>query len=154
MTSTCAARCFGFEKNIMTETVAIIGTGLIGRSWSLLFARAGYAVQVWDVNPGVLVRFNDDMATLCDNLVAERLLLDRDGTLARIRTCSTLEEAVSGVSFVPENGPEKLEVKRFSLNLTQSRPLKRSSLRRPLPLSHRALPKGLLTGAAALSAIR
>jgi 3-hydroxyacyl-CoA dehydrogenase len=52
------------------------------------------------------------MATLCDTLVVERLLQDRDGTLARIRTSPTLEEAVSGVSFVQENGPEKVEVKQ------------------------------------------
>jgi len=96
----------------MTDTVAIIGAGLIGRSWSVLFARAGFTVQVWDADPGVLARFNDDMATLCDTLVAERLLQDRDGTLARIRTSPTLEEAVSGVSFVQENGPEKVEVKQ------------------------------------------
>ncbi|WP_417722701.1 3-hydroxyacyl-CoA dehydrogenase [Salipiger sp.] len=96
----------------MSDTVAIIGAGLIGRSWSALFARAGYRVQVWDADPGVLDRFGADMAKLCDTLVAERLLEDRDATLARIRTAATLEEAVSGVVFVQENGPEKIEVKR------------------------------------------
>ena len=96
----------------MTEKVAIIGAGLIGRSWSALFARAGYAVQVWDADAGVLERFEDDMATLCDTLAAEKLLDDRDGTLARISTFPTLELAVSGVIFVQENGPEKIEVKQ------------------------------------------
>ena len=95
----------------MTETIAIIGAGLIGRSWSVLFARAGYDVQVWDVDPAVLERFPRDLATLCDTLQAEDLLEDRAGTLARVRTCPTLEEAVSGVSFVQENGPERIEVK-------------------------------------------
>lgn len=96
----------------MNETVAIIGAGLIGRSWSVLFARAGYAVQVWDADANVLERFAEDMATLCDTLVAEKLLEDRDGTLARIRTCATLEAAVAGVVFVQENGPEKIDVKQ------------------------------------------
>ncbi|MDD9729366.1 3-hydroxyacyl-CoA dehydrogenase [Mameliella sp. AT18] len=95
----------------MTETIAIIGAGLIGRSWSVLFARAGYDVQVWDVDPAVLERFPRDLATFCDTLQAEELLEDRAGTLARVRTCPTLEEAVSGVSFVQENGPERIEVK-------------------------------------------
>lgn len=95
----------------MTETVAIIGAGLIGRAWSALFARAGYEVQVWDAVPGVLDRFRADMAVLCDTMHAEGLLKDRDATLARIRTCSTLEEASAGVVFVQENGPEKVEVK-------------------------------------------
>lgn len=96
----------------MTETVAIIGAGLIGRAWSALFARAGYKVQVWDADPGVLDRYGDDMATLCDTMLAEGLLEDRDGTLARIRTCPTLEEATADVVFVQENGPEKIEVKK------------------------------------------
>lgn len=95
----------------MTETVAIIGAGLIGRAWSALFARAGHNVQVWDADAAVLDRFAADMAVLCDTLLAEDLLQDRDGTLTRIRTCPTLEEAVAGVTFVQENGPEKIEVK-------------------------------------------
>ncbi len=113
MTSTCAARCSGYEEKIvMTEKVAIIGAGLIGRSWSALFARAGYEVQVWDADPSVLERYAEDMATLCDTLVTEKLLDDSDSTLARIRTFPTLEEAVTGVVFVQENGPEKVEVKQ------------------------------------------
>ncbi|WP_212525698.1 3-hydroxyacyl-CoA dehydrogenase [Actibacterium sp. MT2.3-13A] len=96
----------------MTDTVAIIGAGLIGRSWSALFARAGYQVQVWDADPGVLDRFAGDIATLCDTLVAEKLLTDRNGTLARIRTCPTLEEAAAGASFVQENAPERIEFKQ------------------------------------------
>ncbi|SMX46989.1 3-hydroxyacyl-CoA dehydrogenase [Maliponia aquimaris] len=95
----------------MTETVAIIGAGLIGRAWSALFARAGYEVQVWDADPGVLDRFKADMTKLCDTMQAEGLLEDREGALARIRTCPTLQEAVGGAIFVQENGPEKVEVK-------------------------------------------
>lgn len=95
----------------MTETVAIVGAGLIGRAWSALFARAGYQVQVWDADAGVLDRFKGDMAVLCETMQAEGLLQDRDATLDRIRTCPTLEEAVTGVVFVQENGPEKIEVK-------------------------------------------
>lgn len=95
----------------MTETIAIIGAGLIGRAWSALFARAGYRVQVWDANTGVLERFTNDMARLCDTMQVEGLLEDRDGALARIRICTTLEKAVDGVIFVQENGPERVEVK-------------------------------------------
>lgn len=96
----------------MTETVAIVGAGLIGRSWAALFARAGLTVRVWDASPDVLTRFGAEVAALCDTLTAEGLLDDRGGTLARISTCTTLDEAVDGAGFVQENGPEQLEVKQ------------------------------------------
>jgi 3-hydroxyacyl-CoA dehydrogenase len=32
----------------MWENVAIIGAGLIGRSWAIVFARAGHRVAIWD----------------------------------------------------------------------------------------------------------
>jgi L-gulonate 3-dehydrogenase len=35
----------------MAGTVAIVGSGLIGRAWSIAFARAGCAVRPWIV-PG------------------------------------------------------------------------------------------------------
>ena len=30
------------------STVAIIGTGFIGRAWAITFARAGHDVALWD----------------------------------------------------------------------------------------------------------
>ena len=34
------------------EKVAIIGTGLIGRAWAMVFARAGHTVKLYDSAPG------------------------------------------------------------------------------------------------------
>ena len=31
--------------------VAVIGAGLIGRSWAIVFARAGFSVNLWDPFP-------------------------------------------------------------------------------------------------------
>ena len=33
------------------EKIAIIGTGLIGRAWAMVFARAGHSVRIWDNQP-------------------------------------------------------------------------------------------------------
>ncbi|MBL3586643.1 3-hydroxyacyl-CoA dehydrogenase [Rhodovulum sulfidophilum] len=96
----------------MTETVAIIGAGLIGRSWSALFARGGFEVRVWDPDTKVLDRFRADTETLCETLSAEGMLDDPAGTLARVRVCPTLEEAVAEAVHVQENGPERIEVKQ------------------------------------------
>jgi 2-polyprenyl-6-methoxyphenol hydroxylase-like FAD-dependent oxidoreductase len=38
----------------MTDTkIAVIGAGLIGRAWSIAFARAGCEVSLWDPVDGV-----------------------------------------------------------------------------------------------------
>ena len=34
----------------MTQ-IAVIGAGLIGRAWSIVFARAGFDVALWDPFP-------------------------------------------------------------------------------------------------------
>ena len=38
----------------MNEKIAIIGSGLIGRAWAISFARAGYAVEMTDIDPNAL----------------------------------------------------------------------------------------------------
>ena len=35
----------------MTESVAIVGAGLIGRAWAMIFARAGWDVRLFDPDP-------------------------------------------------------------------------------------------------------
>lgn len=88
------------------ERIAIIGAGLIGRSWALVFGRAGCTVRVWDADAGVLQRLPGDLAAM---------LRDSDGpadAAARITPCATLAEALEGADYVQENGPERAEVKR------------------------------------------
>jgi len=69
----------------------IVGTGLIGRSWAQVFARAGWEVSAWD--PDARQR-------------------DAARALEGVRVAETLEEAVRGVEYVQECGPEVLEAKR------------------------------------------
>jgi len=38
----------------MFKKVAVIGAGFIGRSWSMVFARAGCDVSLYDVYPDAL----------------------------------------------------------------------------------------------------
>jgi 3-hydroxyacyl-CoA dehydrogenase len=96
----------------MTD-VAVIGAGLIGRSWSIVFARAGFGVRVWDPV--------EQAAQAALRYIAERLpelaeagLLKEPPTavFARIRPADTLEAAVEGVAHVQENGPERVEAKQ------------------------------------------
>lgn len=94
--------------------VAVVGLGLIGRSWTITFARAGRHVQLWDPDKEACSRAKDFIATVLDDLEQNDLLDGRKpvDVLALITSCAALEEALHGVDWVQECGPEKIEVKR------------------------------------------
>jgi L-gulonate 3-dehydrogenase len=96
----------------MTDRIAIIGAGLIGRAWSMVFARAGRAVALYDVDRSVLPAA---LATIKGNLAdlaANGLIDDPEVALARIVPVESLDEALRGAIYVQENGPEDLAIKR------------------------------------------
>src|SRR5205814_8876881 len=95
------------------DKIAVVGAGLIGRAWAIVFARAGHAVALHDA----------DRAALADNLpVIDAALRDlRNAGLleeapsavrARIRVAGTLDDALDGAAYVQENIRETLEAKR------------------------------------------
>lgn len=96
----------------MKQTVAIIGSGLIGRAWGMIFARAGWHVRLWDPAEGVAASAVVLCAEGLRDLAAHGLCEDPAGAAARIVASATLEDAAGAAAFIQENGPETLEVKR------------------------------------------
>ena len=98
----------------MTNTVAMIGTGLIGTGWSVVFARAGWDVVLYDIDPAKVAKAASQSATTLNYLESEELATGAKQCIARIRTAKTLEEAVDGATYVQENvletAAEKLDV--------------------------------------------
>ena len=90
----------------MTAEIAVIGAGLIGRAWTVVFARAGCNVRLWDLDAGVRATAPQTLAEAC------ALSGDDPSALDRVRVCATMEEALEGVEWVQENGPERLDLKR------------------------------------------
>ena len=94
------------------DTIGIVGAGLIGRAWAIVFARAGFAVKIWDVAPAATAAARGFIADRLPELRAAGLLRDTpDAVLARITPVETLAEAVTGVIHVQENGPERIPEK-------------------------------------------
>ncbi|MDQ0396006.1 3-hydroxyacyl-CoA dehydrogenase [Labrys monachus] len=85
-------------------SIAVIGAGVVGSSWALVFARAGLDVVVHDPDPAAAGRV---AAFAAANAGA-----DGDGVLSRIRTAPSLEEALAGADYVQESAPERLEIKK------------------------------------------
>jgi L-gulonate 3-dehydrogenase len=94
-------------------TVAVIGAGLIGRAWSIVFARAGFQVRLWDQFPSQMTQALAFVADRLPELRAAGLMADEPATvLARIEPVQSLWEAVKGVEYIQENGPERVDVKK------------------------------------------
>ena len=98
----------------MAESVAIVGTGLVGRAWAIAFARAGWTVRLWDplaVAPGAALAAIDGLLA---DLAAQDLLDGADASTvrARLRAAPTLADALAGVGWVQESAPEDLATKQ------------------------------------------
>jgi L-gulonate 3-dehydrogenase len=93
--------------------VAVIGAGLIGRAWSIVFARAGFEVALWDKFPETIPPALAYIGERLPELREAGLLADEpEAVLARIHAASTIAEAVAGADYVQENGPERIAEKQ------------------------------------------
>jgi L-gulonate 3-dehydrogenase len=97
-----------------TSKVAVIGTGVIGRSWIQAFAAAGCETWAFDVDQK---RAEDALAWVASDLeldCSEGIIgfAEAEERRARVKLCSTLNEALDGASYVQENGPEDLKQKQ------------------------------------------
>lgn len=94
------------------SAVAIVGAGLIGRAWAQVFARAGWTVRITDPHGPTLQAAPRLIRDGLHELAAHGLAADPDGAADRVVATPDLANAVAGVAFVQENGPETVQAKR------------------------------------------
>ena len=92
--------------------IGIVGAGLVGSSWAVVFARAGFDVHVYDssdvIRAGVAEQCRESLARLAqEGLLRE----DANDVARRIRVVPTLREAVAGARYVQESVREDLDAK-------------------------------------------
>ena len=92
--------------------IAIIGAGLIGRSWANVFSRAGWDVALTDADAATLSAAPALIRAGLDDLASHGLIDDAAAAAARVRLAPTLAGALEGAQFVQENLPERVEVKQ------------------------------------------
>uniref|UniRef100_A0A9L0JTP9 Crystallin lambda 1 n=1 Tax=Equus asinus TaxID=9793 RepID=A0A9L0JTP9_EQUAS len=83
--------------------VAIVGSGLIGQSWGMLFASGGFKVKLYDIE-------QQQVTKALENIRKEMKLLEQAGSLkgslsaeeqlSLIRGCASVEEAVEGAMHI------------------------------------------------------
>ncbi|XP_065494059.1 lambda-crystallin homolog isoform X1 [Caloenas nicobarica] len=113
-------------------------SGLIGRSWAMVFAAGGFKVKLYDIAQQQLTSALENIRLLCcvpaplqsfvlrlfktvkDSKQMKELeeseslkgALSAEQQLALISTCTDLKAAVEGATFIQECTPENLELKR------------------------------------------
>jgi 3-hydroxyacyl-CoA dehydrogenase len=94
------------------EKIAIIGAGLIGRAWSIVFARAGFSVSLFDSSQQAGSAALGFIAARLPELAESGLISDPpEAIMARISLAPTLEAVLEGAIYVQENGPERVDAK-------------------------------------------
>jgi 3-hydroxyacyl-CoA dehydrogenase len=96
------------------QRVAIVGTGLIGRAWSIAFARAGWESVLWDPVDTAPAAALATVEGLLADLEAQEMLdgASAGAVRARMGTAPSLAAALEGAAWAQENAPEDLEIKR------------------------------------------
>jgi len=103
------------KMSLKNEKIGIIGSGLIGKSWAMIFASVGYKVVLFDVEAS-------QVKTALENIKSELLEFEAAGTLRGelgaaaqaelISGTDSLADCVEGAKYVQECVPEILELKR------------------------------------------
>ena len=96
----------------MSQKIACIGVGNLGRAWAAIFARAGHDVALYDNAPGAVAAALPAIESTLNSMAEAGLVEDVAAAMARIRPCETLADAVAGVDHVQESVIEDVEVKR------------------------------------------
>lgn len=73
----------------MSEKVAIIGSGLVGKSWAMIFASAGYRVSLFDVDPAQVKK-------ALENIKDELVQFEKDGVLRGKLSAEAQNQLISG----------------------------------------------------------
>ncbi len=91
----------------------VVGSGLVGRGWAIIFARAGCEVRLWDTDPDQAQAAVQEIEAELGGL-AELGLAGDDApsdVLGRVSIAASLEDALAGADHVQECTPEVLQIK-------------------------------------------
>ena len=101
------------SNNKPIRRIAIIGTGVIGASWTSLYLAKGLQVVATDIAPNAEAALRKFVEAAWPAL--KRLGLSPGASQSNLEFSAALEQAVGGVDLVQENGPERLNVKHSAV---------------------------------------
>src|SRR5689334_3258446 len=95
--------------NKPVKRIAIVGTGVIGASWTAQYLARGFEVVATDPAPNA----EANLRKYVDNTwpALTRIGLSKGASRDRLTFTTNMQEALSKADFVQENGPERPEFK-------------------------------------------
>ncbi|XP_045910990.1 lambda-crystallin homolog isoform X2 [Micropterus dolomieu] len=97
------------------KIITVIGSGLIGRSWAMVFVSGGIRVKIYDNQPGQAAKAVTEIRKQLEELEEAHMLrgeLTATQQLALLSSYDDLAQALEGAFFVQECVFEQLEVKQ------------------------------------------
>lgn len=96
------------------KNITVIGGGTMGNGIAHIAAQHGHNVTLVDVSDAALQKALATVTSNLDRQVKKEVLTqaDRDATLARIATSTSIEEGSKGADLVVEAASERLEIKQ------------------------------------------
>ncbi|XP_066438268.1 lambda-crystallin homolog [Eleutherodactylus coqui] len=95
-------------------SIVVIGSGLIGRSWAMVFASGGFTVRLYDIVKEQVTAALEDIRKQMVELKKSGMLrgsLSAEEQISLISGFNDLKLALEGAIFVQECVPENLELK-------------------------------------------
>ena len=92
------------------QTMAIVGTGVIGAGWAARALAHGLDIVAWDVASGWQEKLRSAVANAWPAL--EEWGLSPDADRDRLRCAESLQSACATADFIQESAPERLALKR------------------------------------------
>lgn len=95
------------------RTVAVVGAGLVGLGWAIVFARAGVSVRLFDGDAGVLDEAPGRLRGSLADMARHGLLHEPEDVVSgRVLPVQTVQQAVGPADYVQESVFERVDVKQ------------------------------------------
>ena len=109
------------------KKIAVIGTGVIGASWTAFFLYQGFTVNAYDPAPNAEQNLRSRVTTYLQDLFelahVTANTADVEQLLAQLSFKHDIAAAVWDADFIQENGPERLDLKQqLYAQITQNCP--------------------------------
>ena len=91
-----------------SSRIAVVGAGLVGASWAIVFARAGFALTIFDASAARRAALIDEMRAMLSSAGSA----EPDAVLDRVTVADSVGAAVEGADYVQESVFEQVDLKR------------------------------------------